>query len=131
MKPSYRFRKAEKLSAEKQIQKLFDLGTSFHSYPFRVVWMKTEEVMAKQSAIGISVPKRKFKNAVDRNRIKRLIREAYRLQKSTLLSFLEEKEIKIVFMVLYTHNEILDFETIERKISAMLLRLQKEVELTR
>ena len=63
--------------------------------------------------MAVSVPKRLFKRAVDRNLLKRRIREAYRLNKSDLYNLLEHKELKIKLVIQYQHKKIADFHAIE------------------
>ena len=84
-------RKPERLNKKKIIEKMFAGGSrSFSIFPLRVVWLPVEELDV-QASILISVSKRRFKRAVKRNRIKRQIREAYRLNKQILLAPLTEK----------------------------------------
>jgi len=72
------FKKGERLSSEKSIATLFAEGDSFFQYPFKVVYKKEQSTYPFSVQLLISVSKRNFKKAVDRNKIKRLIREAYR-----------------------------------------------------
>src|SRR5690606_7172183 len=81
MKASYS--KKEKLKSEKFISQLFLEGKSVSAYPLRMVFLKTSFQDKAQVKAAVSVSKRNFKKAVDRNQIKRLLREAYRLQKTT------------------------------------------------
>lgn len=74
-----RFPKSERIKSKRLIEKLFSKGASFISYPFRVLYLEQED--DKPTQFAISVPKKKIKTAVQRNRIKRLTREAYRLNK--------------------------------------------------
>ncbi len=78
--PKYTFPKRERLCSIKSIDSLFSGGESFIAYPLRVVYrIETENDETQRSAsLLISVSKKKFKRAVKRNRVKRLIREAYR-----------------------------------------------------
>jgi ribonuclease P protein component len=73
--------KKERLKSRKLIGRLFEEGTSIKNFPFRLVYLSTEITSVFSVKASFSVPKRNFKKAVDRNRIKRLIREAYRLEK--------------------------------------------------
>lgn len=75
----------------------------------------------------IVAPKRKFHHAVDRNRVRRLTRECYRLRKHTLYQFLEEQGISIVFSMVYIHNEIMSYEQLEHKMDKLLAALEKEI----
>ena len=85
------FGKLEKLKSKKQIDLLFKEGRSVVAFPLRVKYqfLSVAEARAPVQA-GVSVSKKSFRHAVDRNRIKRLIREAYRLQKGTLLQTVGE-----------------------------------------
>ena len=91
--------KAERLSSKIIIDKLFSTGKAFNHAPFKVVWLQTTEDSVP-AQILISVPKRLFKRAVDRNRLKRLIREGYRKNKHLLYDQLNGK--KILFMFIFT-----------------------------
>ena len=92
-KISYTFPKAEKLCGEIRTTRLFAEGRAFISYPFRIVYRLTDEISPAHVRILISVPKKKIKRAHGRNRIKRLIREAYRLNKHDFISFFEERMV--------------------------------------
>jgi len=110
----FTFRKEERLSKRKQIQELFTRGSSFYLYPFKLILLPAPESTCHQ--ILISVPARNFKRAVDRNLLKRRIREAYRIQKGIL----PEKRLSIGFI--YSAKQILAFQDIKQK---MLLALEK------
>ncbi|MEO6583853.1 MAG: ribonuclease P protein component, partial [Ferruginibacter sp.] len=84
----YFFGRPDKLKSRKLIEQLFKTGRSFSNFPFRVVWLSKNDLAHLQAGVGVS--SRYFKKATDRNRIKRLIREAYRLQKNTLQQHLLE-----------------------------------------
>lgn len=77
--------------------------------------------------MAVSVQKRHFKKAVDRNLLKRRIREAYRKNKGELYLKLEELDIRIVFMIIYSTPEILDYNEIQDKIIVILGRLKEEI----
>ncbi|MCK5820805.1 MAG: ribonuclease P protein component [Bacteroidales bacterium] len=124
---SNKFRKSERLSSQKEIQALFSDGHSFHSFPFRVVWKFSDKPDNHLARVVISVPKRKFKKAVDRNLIRRRIKEVYRVQKHILYDHLDQAEVKLIFMLMYTHDEIMDFNELEGKISKLLVRFKQEV----
>ena len=85
MQQKYRLTKKERISSKKEIDLLFTKGNSFIVYPLRVVYLAHNcEEISDESAVSImvSIPKKKFKRAVKRNRLKRLIKESYRLNKN-------------------------------------------------
>ena len=92
--PDFTFKRGERLKSRKVIEQLFKRGQSFAQYPLRIVWVDMEERRSEFPAqFALSVSKKKFKRAVDRNRIRRLVREAYRLNKHVLYEGLEDWRI--------------------------------------
>ena len=124
----YSFKKEERLCNVKLIEKLFTEGSSFLVYPFRIIWLSSETNSEFPVQVLISVPKKKFKRAVDRNLLKRRIREIYRLHKSEdLFPFLNERSEKIVLAINYIGNEIAEYASMEKKFNAAMLRLKKNI----
>jgi ribonuclease P protein component len=119
------FKKEERLSGKKSIAALFEEGKGFFVYPFKVVFLKVPESRPFPASVLVSVSKRNFKKAVDRNRIKRLIREAYRQNKSILGSNLESQPESLLLGFIYTAKTIMEYKEIERKIILILQRLIK------
>lgn len=115
----YSFSKEERLTSKKKIEELFRRGSSFYLGNFSVRYHQGMENGANQ--ILISVPKKKFKRAVDRNLIKRRIREAYRLNKSRLESTSGSTSLSIGFI--YLSSEILTFDNIQSQLIQCLDRL--------
>jgi ribonuclease P protein component len=125
---SFTFRKKEKLCSQKLIGEMFLSGNSFLCYPLKVTWIKVEELQSEFPVqIAFSVPKRIFKRAHDRNRIKRLMREAYRLQKSVLYDAAETEKVKIALMLVYIGKEQMEFNRIETAEGKVISRLIKEI----
>jgi ribonuclease P protein component len=119
------FTKAERLSSKLLIDKLVEKGKSFNNTPFKIVWIELQEATAVTQVV-ITVPKRNFKKAVDRNKLKRRIREAYRKNKQeSLYSKLGEK--KLCMMIVYIAKEKLDYNTIELKVKECLQRLTNTI----
>ncbi|HEY9048953.1 MAG TPA: ribonuclease P protein component [Ohtaekwangia sp.] len=114
----FTFRKEERLTKEKQIQELFEKGSSFYLFPFKVFFMPHPDPAIAHHQVLISVSKKNFKRAVDRNLIKRRMRETYRLQKQTLA---EIPSLQIGFI--YSHKEILLFDEMKRKMLQSLKKL--------
>ncbi len=126
-KKSFSFRRTERLKSRKTINKLFRSGQSFGQFPLRVVWMELDIPIGNSPVqFALSVPKKKFKRASDRNRIRRIIREAYRLQKSHFYGLLPEQLEQLAMMVIYTGKEIPDYQTIESAMKQLLKRLSKK-----
>lgn len=126
-KKSFPFRREERLKSRKTIDKLFKRGQSFGQFPLRVVWMELETPMGDSPVqFALTVPKKKFKRASDRNRIRRLIREAYRLQKPYFYDRLPEELEQLAMMIIYTGKEMPDHKTIEVAMKQLLRRLSKK-----
>jgi len=118
----FTFTKAERLSKEKLIQELFEKGSSFYLYPFKVVHrLSPDQGVTAVNQVLISVSTRQFKRAVDRNKVKRRVREAYRLQKEIIQSRSE----KGIFSFIYTAKEILPFTEIKGKLFLVLEKIKK------
>jgi ribonuclease P protein component len=111
------FKKVERLHKKKLIKELFEKGSSFYLFPFKVMYKEAPSEVTN-SQILISVPKRTFKKAVDRNKIKRRIREAYRLNKENLI--IPDNRL---IAYLYTAKESLPFEKIQSQMVASLIKL--------
>lgn len=112
------FPKKEKLCSEKQIDNLFTSGNSFIAYPLRVVFFK--EAVSIDKSVGLSVltsvSKKKFKRAVKRNRVKRLTREAYRLNKTLFTELCTEHNVHIDIAFIYLDDKIHPYETFEKSM---------------
>ncbi len=121
------FKKEEKLKSRKLIEVLFKQGSSFSNFPLRVLYFFSEENISSLQA-GFAVSGKHFKKAVDRNRIKRLMREAYRMQKNSLTdNLVGNKKFMAVFFI-YTAKEILLYKDVSEKMKACLQRLNKIVD---
>lgn len=123
MTVSYTFRKKERLSSKKAIAALFDSGQAFSLYPFRVFWKIADAGTGSPARLAVSVSKRCFKKAVDRNRIKRLTREAWRHNKHILYKHLEENNINLVLMLVYTQEDMPGYDLIEQKVKKVVSKL--------
>lgn len=108
----------------KAIQQLFKEGKSFSHFPLRVVYMENERQDCSLQA-GFSVSKRHFKRAVDRNRVKRLMRESYRLQKNNLAKELEKAHNKIAVFFIYTSGDLPVFNELYEKVGNAISRIEK------
>lgn len=119
----YTFPKTEKLCNKSEIDALFKSGKAIQEFPIKLIfgYSSQEDVQLKAA---FSVPKKKFKRAVDRNLLKRRMREAYRLNNSMLKKSLESKKPLNLFFI-YLSHEKLQFRQIEDKIMLLLQRLEK------
>lgn len=118
---NHTFKKAERLSKEKTIQELFSKGSSFYLHPFKVIYIPNPNQSTAQPQVLISVSGRNFPKAVDRNLIKRRIREAYRLQKEII----QGGSKKGAFAFVYTAKSALPFAEIKSKLFLVLEKIEK------
>ncbi|MBK8611327.1 MAG: ribonuclease P protein component [Chitinophagaceae bacterium] len=123
-KQRYTFKKNEKLKSRKAIEQLFKEGQSFSNFPFRVLW-KIAGSNSNPLQAGFAVGSKHFKKAVDRNRIKRLMREAYRLQKNELQQMLLQQQKSAIVFFIYVGNELPEYESIFKKTGHVVSRLKK------
>ncbi|MDR0812340.1 MAG: ribonuclease P protein component [Paludibacter sp.] len=120
----FTFNKSEHLCGETKINRLFAKGKAFIVYPVRVVYLVENENIPAIKVL-VSVPKKKFKHAVSRNRLKRLMREAYRLNKSALTERCAEKMLSLQIAFCYIDGEMADFEVINKKIQIALAKIEE------
>lgn len=110
--------KEERLCSTKSIDKLFSSGESFVAYPLRVVYLIEDETESEKqiASILVSVSKKKFKRAVKRNRVKRLVKEAFRLNKGAYQDLLCSGDKRMDIAFLYLKNELPVYAEIEKAI---------------
>lgn len=96
-------------------------------FPLRVVYMKVEATDLPPVSILVSVPKKRFHHAVDRNRMKRLVREAYRLHKHILWKALEEKNFRLVVAFVCITDTLPSFQVVDRSVKKALTRMAEKV----
>ena len=108
----FTYPKKEKLKSKTTINLLFSEGNSVSKFPLRLVYVENKEPNAELMKMGVSVSKKYFKKAVDRNYFKRVLRETYRLNKHLLIDNLEKP---YAFMFFYQTKERLSYQEIEEK----------------
>ncbi len=112
--------KSERLKSRKAIDELFKNGKRFTVSPFRIFYCITKEGGLQ---FGAGASTRNFKRAVDRNKIKRLVREAYRLQKNSLQSLLQENGKGLNIFFIYTEKEIKEYQHIYIQVEKVIKKL--------
>jgi len=125
----YTFKKEERLCSKRLIDDLFHNGSSFVVYPFRVVYLTKPSDPDQDFPVKVitSVPKKRFKKAVDRNYLKRLMRESYRFEKDKLYLFLQDHSLNLLLAIQYVSNEKLALENLQAKLGQLIVRLENEI----
>jgi ribonuclease P protein component len=121
--------KKERLKSRKSIEKLFNEGKKIMASPYKVYYVVNNElsVVNKDNALkfGVGVSSKNFKKAVDRNRIKRLTKEAYRLQKNSLQEKAEATNHQLDIFFLYTGKDIPEYDKVYKQVGVLLNKLDK------
>ncbi|MCF6214377.1 MAG: ribonuclease P protein component [Flavobacteriaceae bacterium] len=120
----FTFNKPEKLKHKKHIEQLFKEGKSLTLFPLRMVYLHANHSGNQILQVGFSVPKRKFKHAVDRNLLKRRMREAYRLNKETIYKVISDKHL---LMFIYLDKEIQPSSNIHLKMGQLIQKFIKTI----
>ena len=132
MRKQFTLGKEERLKSRKQIEQLFDKGKSIVVTPFRIYFIVNRELPIQKGEsglkFGIGVSAKNFKKAVDRNRIKRLTREAWRLQKNEIAKKAKEAQRQLNVFFIYTGKELPDFTTVKDKVAIALKKLADKID---
>jgi ribonuclease P protein component len=123
-KPDLTYSRIEKLKSKKLFEKLFAEGKSVTQFPLRMVYVKTNAAQTVPFKTGVTVTKRKFKSAVKRNRIKRVLREAYRLNKAIVFN---NCEANYALLIMYLGNEMPESKQVHEAMSALLKKFKEKV----
>ena len=124
------FSKKERLSSKILIDEVFEKGKKFKSYPFIATYLtqdSSESNWDSKVKVVITVPQRKVKFANKRNRVRRQIKEAYRLNKSEFYTELEEKNTNLALFLIYIGKEKEEYSFIDKKIKLLLTDLVKQL----
>ncbi|WP_207511476.1 ribonuclease P protein component [Longitalea luteola] len=127
MVKKFTLNKTERLKRRKIIEQLFSEGRAVAAFPIRVQYKLVDQLLPVPLQAGFSVSSRNFKRAVDRNRIKRLMREAWRLQKAPLEQALQTKQQQLALFLIYTGKELPEFTLIKEKVDVVLKKLLQTV----
>ncbi len=132
----FTYKKQDKLKSRKQTQHLFSKGQSIHAAPIKLIFtleaveMNVNQVATEQDGIvqaGVGAPSRTFRKAVQRNRVKRLLREAYRLEKPHFIEQLSIANKRLNLFFLYTDAQVLAQLEIQAKVKEALTLLVKRI----
>jgi len=121
----FSYPKNEKLKSRKLIDLLFAEGRSVSKYPVKLIYLRTGLPKDAKIQAGVAVPKRNFKSAVKRNRIKRLLREAYRLNKHQVFN---NSDGGFAFLFLYLGKEMPSYPEVENAMIKVLARFSDGVD---
>ena len=117
------FKKAERLNRKIIIERLFNEGSAISLYPFKIIWLETELESVYPAQLLVTVSKKNIKKAIGRNRTKRLMREAWRLEKSRFYDFLTSHEKQCAVGLIFIGNSVPLYPLIQKKIKTAIDRL--------
>ena len=120
-----KFPKKEKLKSKKLIEKLFKEGKTLSNFPLKLIYLKVDVPVDAKFKTGVAVPKKNFKSAVKRNRIKRLLREAYRLNKHLVFN---NSEGNFAFLILYLGKEMPTYPEVDKGMQKILQKFLKKID---
>src|SRR5690554_956594 len=126
----FTFTKEERVTGDRRIETLFARGRSFMAYPFKVVFLENECSFPVSFPISvlITVPKKRIRSAVKRNRMKRLIREAYRLNRHFFDRSLLRENVRLDIAFVYVKDDNADYLMVEKGVRKALLVLSHQLE---
>jgi len=120
---TFAFPKKERLKSKVLFEKLFDEGASLTVFPVKLFYLQTELFDDVPFKVAVSAPKRKFKKAVQRNKIKRLLREAYRLNKALIFN---KTKGNYAFLILYLGSTMPSFNELDSALKGVLKKFHNK-----
>ncbi|HEY6975206.1 MAG TPA: ribonuclease P protein component [Chitinophagaceae bacterium] len=127
MDKTFSYGRKEKLKGRKMIEQLFSKGKSFTVFPIKIFYLQPGTPLDFSVKAGVGVSARNFKKAVERNRIKRLLREAYRTEKLSLHLYLKEHNTQLIMFLLYTDKLLPDYAALKAKMPLLFEQLIKRL----
>tara|TARA_R110002012_G_scaffold322087_1_gene555006 strand:+ start:49006 stop:49395 length:390 start_codon:yes stop_codon:yes gene_type:complete len=121
---NFTYSRAEKLKSKKLFEKLFAEGKSVMHYPLRMVYVQTDATQDVAIKAGVTVSKRKFKSAVKRNRIKRVLREAYRLNKAIVFN---NSQANYALLIMYLGKEMPASAQVHKAMVQLLGKFKEKI----
>lgn len=131
MSSQFTFQKKDKLKSRKQTQFLFAKGQSMNAFPIKLIYtLESNEPGSVQAGVG--APSRTFRKAVDRNRVKRLLREGYRLERPEFIASSVDalNKLRVNLFFLYTDATVISQKEIQEKIKQLLSRISEKINTT-
>ena len=122
---SFAFGKEERLCSRRLIDRLYSDGHRLMAFLYSVQWRS--ESLGVPCQVLVVAPKRKFKHAVDRNRVKRLTRECWRMRKQSLYEYLAGRDMSLTLALVYVHNEIMPYDKLLARMEKLVQQLEKEI----
>jgi ribonuclease P protein component len=121
---TFSYPRKEKLKGKKLIEQLFLEGRSVSAYPLKLIYLRSHAFDGSRIRAGVAVPKKRVQKAVKRNRIKRLLREAYRHNKATIFN---NTEGNFAFLILYLEKEMPSFNQVDVKMKALFKKFNTQL----
>jgi ribonuclease P protein component len=128
MADRYTLKKKERLCSKILLDDLYRKGETFFAYPLKFVYLESETPLEYPAKVAFSVPKKRFKKAVDRNLIRRRMKEAYRLNKYVLYNKAKIAGKYFIMLIIYSDNKTLTYQQIEKGMVKGLYRFVKMLE---
>jgi ribonuclease P protein component len=125
---AFGYNKSEKLKSRKELDAIFGQGKSIGVFPIKLFYQLHQGAATANIKAGVGVSARHFKKAVQRNRIKRLLRECYRKEKQILYSLLEGKAYHLTVFFLYVDKEMPAYEVLQAKMPLAMSKLLKQLQ---